>query len=332
MTHTRVRDAGTGRRRGRSPAPAVALAALVWLLVPPGTSPAWASGACPTLDDGVTVVVDFQHLGGGAVVRCAPGDPSSGLAALDAAGFRVDQVANQPGFVCRIDGLPGPADEDCADTPPAKAYWGYSYAQRGGSWNYSGSGAHVRDPAVGTVEGWAFNGGGGSTQPTIAPPPPPAEPQPSPSPSPSPASSVPSSGRASEADGGQTSAGSDEGSSGGRGSSSAPAATDSDGADDGADDGDPVAASTPPEPETTASAAATPTDRPSPTATDGPPTAVPAGTSTPEPSGTATAAGALGAGDVGGTPWATLAGALLIAAVLAAAALVRRRGVRADGG
>lgn len=151
------------------------------------TSASAAGGACPELEDGVTVVVDFQSLGGGTVVRCAPGDPDSGLAALAAAGFRVDQVASQPGFVCRIDGLPGPETEDCADTPPARAYWGYSHAERGGSWSYSGSGAHVYDPPVGTVEGWAFNGDGGSTQPTIPPPPPP-EPEPEPQPDPSPSS------------------------------------------------------------------------------------------------------------------------------------------------
>lgn len=154
----------------------------------PATSVSAAGGACPSLEDGVTVVVDFQSLGGGTVVRCAPGDPDTGLAALAAAGFRVDQVANQPGFVCRIDGLPGPETEDCADTPPARAYWGYSHAERGGSWSYSGSGAHVYDPPVGTVEGWAFNGDGGSTQPTIPPPPPP-EPEPSPSPEPRPSPS-----------------------------------------------------------------------------------------------------------------------------------------------
>lgn len=178
------------------------LAAATLICGLPVTSASAAGGACPDLDDGVTVVVDFQSLGGGTVVRCAPGDPDSGLAALAAAGFRVDQVANQPGFVCRIDGLPGPETEDCADTPPARAYWGYSHAERGGSWSYSSSGAHVYDPPVGTVEGWAFNGDGGSTQPTIPPPPPPepepdpepepaAEPSPSPEPRPSPPPAAP---------------------------------------------------------------------------------------------------------------------------------------------
>src|SRR5262245_58733192 len=45
------------------------------------------AGPCPA-GAGVTVVVDFQDLGGGTVVRCAPGEQRSGLAALRAAGFR----------------------------------------------------------------------------------------------------------------------------------------------------------------------------------------------------------------------------------------------------
>lgn len=152
--------------------------------VPQGS--AWASGACPTLDDGVTVVVDFQGLGGGTVVRCAPGDPSTGLAALEGAGFSVDEIASYPGVVCRIDGQPGPDREHCQDMPPADAYWGYFHAERGGSWRYSSSGAGRYDPPVGSVEGWSFSEGGGPAPPRVPPPAPPPEPEPEPAPEPEP--------------------------------------------------------------------------------------------------------------------------------------------------
>lgn len=269
-----------------------------------------SGGACPSLDDGVTVVVDFQHLGGGAVVRCAPGDPDSGLAALAAAGFRVDQIANQPGFVCRIDGLPGPEDEDCADTPPAKAYWGYSHAERGGSWSYAGSGAHVYDPPVGSVEGWAFNGDGGSTQPTIPPPPPPEpEPEPDPSPSPSPRPS--------------------------------PAATAT--AGPGAEDEDVAAAggAATPSPAGTMAApsedGATTAPRPTPSAaarsgTPGAPSAAaaPAATAPTDVRSPASPRAASTAVDERGTPWPTVAGLALIVVLLAGGAWGRARRERSD--
>ena len=258
-----------------------------------------SGGACPSLDDGVTVVVDFQHLGGGAVVRCAPGDPDSGLAALAAAGFRVDQIADQPGFVCRIDGLPGPEAEDCADTPPAKAYWGYSHAERGGDWSYAGSGAHVYDPPVGSVEGWAFNGEGGSTQPTIPPPPEPEpEPAPSPSPSPSRTASAPTAPAPPDED--------EEVAVAGRTTTEPPedpTATPSGRASTAAEE-----ASSPPAATEMAEAPTTPSDDAAPTTT-----------------GEATPRAAAATSSAPGTPWATVAGVALIAALLAGGVVTRAR-------
>ncbi|WP_367128112.1 hypothetical protein [Saccharothrix sp. HUAS TT1] len=125
---------------------------------------------------GVTVVVDFGPLGGGVRTGCAPGDPASGTAALTAAGFGYTFAARQPGFVCRINGLPG--SDPCVTTSPPTAYWGYWHARPGGSWVYSDTSAAAHDPAPGTVDGWAFGGGG---QPGIAPPAPqPTRPAPQP--------------------------------------------------------------------------------------------------------------------------------------------------------
>ncbi len=124
-----------------------------------------AGAACPDLETGVTVVVDFRAAGGAIEVGCAPGAPSSGFAALQAAGFTTTEVQGLPGFLCKIDGLP--AEEDCAATPPADAYWSYWSAERGGSWSYSIAGGVARTPTPGTVDGWSF---GAATAPGMNPP------------------------------------------------------------------------------------------------------------------------------------------------------------------
>lgn len=139
----------------------------VGILVAAGVAPAAPAAAAACAEGaGVTVVVDFASLGGGTDTDCAAGDPSSGLEALRAAGHEPTRAAQQPGyFVCRIDGKP--AGDPCQRTSPADAYWSYWYAEPGGSWTFSDTGAADRDPAPGTVEGWAFGAG----DPPSSPPP-----------------------------------------------------------------------------------------------------------------------------------------------------------------
>jgi hypothetical protein len=144
-----------------------------------------SSAAAPSACNGVTVVVDFNALGGGEQTRCATGDPDSGVAALRSAGFTPTRAAQQPGyFVCRIDGKP--ANDPCQQTSPEGAYWSYWHAKAGGSWTYSSTGPADYDPAPGTVEGWAF--GDGKPPSGRAP----AKAAPSPSPARSPLVSLPS--------------------------------------------------------------------------------------------------------------------------------------------
>ncbi|GAA1800353.1 MAG: hypothetical protein LCH77_06145 [Actinobacteria bacterium] len=119
--------------------------------------------ACPRAS-GVTVVVDF---GATERISCAPGDPTSGLAALKGAGFTVAMVQRFPGAVCRINNRPSPTVEACVVMPPATKYWSYWHAPRGGKWTYSTSGSGSYNPKPGTVEGWAFGAG---KPPTVAPP------------------------------------------------------------------------------------------------------------------------------------------------------------------
>jgi hypothetical protein len=159
------------RSRWRAPALASILAVGLVLGTGPAPAAAWSNGACPT-SSGVTVVVDFTALDAGVVVRCVPGAPSSGVAALADAGFDVTLVTTMPGFVCRIDGRPGAGAESCASTPPADAYWSYWTAPRGGAWAYSAAGPAGSRPAQGAVEGWAFTTSATASPPSVAPPPP----------------------------------------------------------------------------------------------------------------------------------------------------------------
>jgi hypothetical protein len=137
---------------------AVALGAAATLAVLAGPADEAAAGTC----DGVWVVVDASQLGGGLTTRCAPGDPSSGLDALRAAGHAYAFVPRVPGMVCTIDGRPDPCNG-----APSDAYWSYWHAEAGGSWTYASRGAGQRDPAPGSVEGWAFGAG---DPPGTAPP------------------------------------------------------------------------------------------------------------------------------------------------------------------
>lgn len=150
---------------------AAGLATLLLLtvaLVAADPVPRPAQAAACTGTTGVTVVVDFTAFGGGVQVRCALGDPATGLAALQGAGFAVTGTARFGlAFVCRINGLPTPAADACFSTPPPTAFWAYWHAPAGGSWSFSTVGAASYNPAPGTVEGWAF---GANAAPSIPAP------------------------------------------------------------------------------------------------------------------------------------------------------------------
>ena len=128
-------------------------------------------GFCPT-DEGVTVVIDFQALGGTTIVRCAPGPVGRGFtghSALVDAGIQLDGTRRWgESFVCRLEGRPGPNErlairgnanyrEACIDTPPAAGYWSYWHATNGGRWQYSQWGVKNRQAIRGGFEGWSFS-------------------------------------------------------------------------------------------------------------------------------------------------------------------------------
>lgn len=131
------------------------------------TASASASANEPCLDNvGITVVIDFQELGGEANVRCAPGSVVDGFDALNQAGINYQTARNSPGFVCKIAGLP--SNDPCINPSPAGAYWSYWIAPRGGQWCYSnlGAAARTRPLPPGSIEGWSFSQNRGATAAT----------------------------------------------------------------------------------------------------------------------------------------------------------------------
>lgn len=138
-----------------------------------------------TTDEGVTVVVDLSDLGGSIIVRCVDEALPSNYTGWDAladAGFTPQSPSRTPGFVCRLVGEPAASrsfdipenpdyHEQCVNTPPTSAYWGYWYADNGGAWTYSTTGASGRRVIEGGFEGWRFsiNSEGDPPMPGIAP-------------------------------------------------------------------------------------------------------------------------------------------------------------------
>lgn len=124
-----------------------------------GAAPASATGTDGSCAEGagVTVIVDFGDLGPQALVRCAPGTPANGVAALQGAGI---EIAGSQKYglavACRINGKPGPDVESCAGMPSATAYWSYWHAKPGGAWESSQEGAQTAKPVANGFEGWAF--------------------------------------------------------------------------------------------------------------------------------------------------------------------------------
>ena len=113
-----------------------------------------AEGACTTAT-GITVVVDFQDLGGGISTRCVTSKVENGFQALTAAGINFQTATRAPGFLCKIAGLP--TTEQCIQPAPTTAYWSYWLANRGGNWCYSSLGAGNILPPPGSVQGWSFS-------------------------------------------------------------------------------------------------------------------------------------------------------------------------------
>jgi len=104
-----------------------------------GVSAPAQAASCSTAH-GVTVVVDFHQLGGGAEAACdAGGGGKAAVTQLTDVGHQLTYVQRQPGFVCRVDGAP--ASDPCVNTPPSDAYWALWWSDgKSGTWVYSSAG------------------------------------------------------------------------------------------------------------------------------------------------------------------------------------------------
>jgi hypothetical protein len=88
---------------------------------------------------------------------------------MASAGYDLDEVRTQPGFVCAINGKPDPASS-CARTPPADAYWGLFWSNgSSGSWSYSSTGAHSLEVPDGGSVGWRWQNSNTRTAPGAPP-------------------------------------------------------------------------------------------------------------------------------------------------------------------
>lgn len=137
------------------------IAALAVIVAPVATVRADDANRECDNDQDITVVIDFQELGGGVNVRCASPPPfRSGFEVLQRADITYDQYQ---GFVCRIAGKP--SSDPCDHYPSSGPYWAYWYAARGGQWKYSPQGAGARKPPPGSVDGWSYADASGHASP-----------------------------------------------------------------------------------------------------------------------------------------------------------------------
>jgi hypothetical protein len=143
---------------------AIAILAVVAPVVRAGAAPA---AAC-TSTAGVTVIVDFTHFGSAIERGCAAGQPATALDAMHAAGFETAGTTRYgDAFLCRIDDLPAPKNEACADTPPASSSWSFYNARpNDATWTYAAVGVLSYRPPSGSIIAFAF---GNFAKPGIRP-------------------------------------------------------------------------------------------------------------------------------------------------------------------
>jgi hypothetical protein len=133
--------------------------------------PAPAQAATCSSAHGVSVVVDFNQLGGGVQTGCdRDGAGESAWTQLEHVGFSLTPVQRQPAFVCRVNGLPGADSDPCVNTPPSDAYWSLWWSDgRSEKWTYSSlSAASLKVPEGGYV-GLSWQGQAAQAKPGAKP-------------------------------------------------------------------------------------------------------------------------------------------------------------------
>jgi hypothetical protein len=131
-----------------------------------------AETQCSKETPGVSIVVEFSGASQD-LEFCQQGFASDGWTLLTNIAQVEGTEQYQTGFVCRINGWPAPADQDCIDTPKySEGSWAYFLSNSKNQWTYSGIGASFHKPVCGSTEAWLWVPGSQSpTQslPSIAP-------------------------------------------------------------------------------------------------------------------------------------------------------------------
>jgi len=113
--------------------------------------------ACPP--DSTSGVSEFIDFGPGKKIKsfCAFNFSGTGWDLLTSTAKVVGTSEYPTGFVCRIDGWPTAAMQDCKNTPTyAEGSWAYFLSNEDRSWSFSGTGATTHHPACGSSEAWVW--------------------------------------------------------------------------------------------------------------------------------------------------------------------------------
>lgn len=127
----------------------------------PSASAAGAAAACRGAT-GVTVIVDYNEIGGPTRAGCAPdGGGRSGAQAFADAGFSLEYDPRQPGYVCKVTGLP--TDRPCLEND---SFWSLWWSDgNSGRWVFSNQGVGGLDIPDGGYVAFAWHEGSGHADP-----------------------------------------------------------------------------------------------------------------------------------------------------------------------
>ena len=108
-----------------------------------------AEETCASTRD-VPIVLEFGSLDGEDRILCAPDAVGeTGLEALDEVGLEIAETSAATPMVCRIEGLPTPAQEKCGNALNGPGYWAFLVAKEGQDWGYASVGLQEYELAEG---------------------------------------------------------------------------------------------------------------------------------------------------------------------------------------
>ncbi len=144
-------------------ATAVLLTAVTGVVLPGAAASASAAAAavCPGAT-GVTVVVDYNEVGGPTRAGCAPdGAGDSASQVFPDAGFSLGYHPRQPGYVCLVTGLPD--DRPCLEND---SFWSLWWSDgTSGEWRFANQGVGGLTVPDGGYLAFSWHEGGGRADP-----------------------------------------------------------------------------------------------------------------------------------------------------------------------